>query len=275
MRRLALAILLPPLAALVVPAAAADGQRAAPTGVLIASAVSSDPARHAPARLPKIVRLATMETSGFDQFDEINSGAAGTLAIDGSRAYQGSKSAHAITPASTGHTKFARGIWRVNWVGGRDVWYGAAFYLSSDFYARMQGEVDVLRWDNWSLEQRSQDQGGVTVLSDGRWVLVLRNLDQGSELHLTTPIRPLSTGAWHWIEVHQRLSRAGARALNELWIDGTRRASSRRPNWHGRTVTALRVGIVATNDSAQANPLELWFDRASISRGALRPRARR
>jgi hypothetical protein len=210
-------------------------------------------------------RYATMETDDFSQFHSINSNSSqGWLSIDSTRAYEGSRSARATTPAGTGTTKFARGIWVVSWGRGTDVWYGAAFYLPSDFYSRQQGDVDILRWDNWTLEQRSQDQSGLTILWDHRLALLRKNLDSGDYTMLTNPIAPLSTGAWHLVEVHQRLSSDSASALNELYVDGSLVASSTTENWYGREVTALRVGIVATNDQAQMNGLKLRFDQAFI-----------
>ncbi len=213
--------------------------------------------------------LATMETSDLSQFDSINAGTHGTLEVDGSRAYEGTRSVHASTPGdSTGLTKYARGIWNVDWDQGSDVWYGGAIYLPEDFYSRQQGDVDILRWDNWALAQRSQDQSGVTIRWDGKLAMLFKNRDTKEYTNLIDPVEPLSAGEWHWIDVRQRLGGDGA-AVNELWVDGQKVGSSTTHNWLGRPVTHHRIGLVAQSDGRQSNSLDLWFDRGYIGQQRL------
>jgi hypothetical protein len=211
-------------------------------------------------------RLATMETGDFSQFDSINSGTQGIMTVDSTRAYEGTRSAHATTPTGSG-TKYARGIFNVNWVSGSDVSYSAAFWLPTDFYSKAQGWVDILRWDNWTLAQRSQDQAGVTVTPDGKLLFTKRdlNLPNNGLVYLTPPVAAPFLGAWHHIKVHQRFSAVDGSALNELWVDAVKVASSTAANYNGRPVTALRVGIVAVNDATQRNQVDLWFDNAGVS----------
>jgi hypothetical protein len=205
-----------------------------------------------------------METGDFSQFDSINSGAQGTLVIDATRAYAGTRSAHAWTPSGTG-TRYARGIFDVQWAEGSDVTYSAAFWMPTDFYTKAQAWVDILRWDNWVLAQRSQDQGGITWTHDGKLVFTKRDLNlPGNALVYLTPAVPApSLGVWHVLKVRQKLSATAA--INELWVDGVEVAASTTPNYNGRKVMALRVGVVAVNDRAQTNRVDLWFDNASVT----------
>jgi hypothetical protein len=213
---------------------------------------------------------ATMEGGGFSEFSSINSGSQGTLSVDSPRAYEGTRSGHAYTPSGQ-FNKYARGIWDVNWTGGQDVWYGGAVYLPADFYSRQQGDVDIMRWDNWALAQRSQDQSGVTIRQDGRLGMLFKNLDTNEYTNLITPAAPLSTGAWHHIDVRQRFGGDGD-AVNELWVDGTRVGASTTHNWRGRPATHHRIGLVAEDAYRQTNSLDLWFDRAYTGNQRLGPK---
>jgi len=210
-----------------------------------------------------------MESGGFGEFSSINSGSQGTLSVDSPRAYEGTRSGHASTPAGL-FNKYARGIFNVDWDQGSDVWYGGAIYLPEDFYSRQQGAVDILRWDNWALAQRSQDQSGVTIRQDGRLGMLFKNLDTKEYTNLITPVEPLSTGNWHWIDVRQRFGGDGA-AINELWVDGQKVSSSTTHNWRGRRATHHRVGLVAESSTHQTNALDLWFDRAYVAGQRLGP----
>jgi len=149
-----------------------------------------------------------------------------------------------------------------------DIWYGGTFYLPSDFYKRQQGDVDLLRWDNFRLENRSQDQSGVTIRSDGRLTLLFKNLDTNEYTDLLTRVEPLPAATWHRIDVRQRLG-ADGEAINELWVDDRLASSSTTRNWAKRPATDLRIGLVATSDADQKSPLKLWFDQAYIARRPL------
>ena len=140
---------------------------------------------------------------------------------------------------------------------------GGAIYLPDDFYSRQQGDVDIIRWDNWALENRSQDQSGVTIRWDGKLALLFKNLDTREYTNLVTPTAPLSAGRWHWIDVRQKFGGDGS-AVNELWVDGQEVGSSTTHNWRGRRATHHRIGLVAESASKQTNALDLWFDRAYI-----------
>ncbi len=228
------------------------------------------PSPPAPSPPPSAVsRSATMESGGFGEFSSINSGTYGNLSVDSSRGYEGTRSGHASTPSGQ-FNKYARGIWNVDWDQGSDVWYGGAIYLPEDFYSRQQGDVDILRWDNWALAQRSQDQSGVTIRWDGKLAMLFKNLDTKEYTNLIDPAAPLSAGTWHWIDVRQRLGGDGA-AVNELWVDGQQVGSSTTHNSLGRRVTHHRIGLVAESATQQTNSLDLWFDRAYIANQRLGP----
>jgi hypothetical protein len=209
-------------------------------------------------------RVADLERRGLREFDSVNSSpASGTLRVERGSSYDGTHRLYAQVPAGPGN-RFARGIFSVRWPAGTAVSYAAAIYLPADFYSRQQGDVDILRWDNWSLAQRSQDQSGVTIRWDHRLTLLYKNLNDGEYTELTPGgVPPLSTGAWHLVRARQVLGGDG-QARNELWVDGRRVASSSIHNVEGRPATALRVGIVAVDATTQTNPLDLWLDHISV-----------
>jgi hypothetical protein len=231
----------------------------------------------APSAAPVERRVASLETAGFTEFDGVDSTpGVGRLRRVRSRAYDGHHAAQARTPRGSGN-HFARAAFDVRWEAGDDVWYGGAFCLPRGFYARQQGQVALLRWDNWALENRTQDQGGVVILADGRWALADTSTEEDGQALLTAPVRRPAAGRWHWVQVRQRLARSGA-ARNELWLDGDRVSASQTGNWHGRPVTKLRFGIVAVRAGHQLRRLRLWFDRATVSPrrvDPVRPRAAR
>jgi hypothetical protein len=228
----------------------------------------------APSAAPVERRVASLEAAGFAEFDSVDSTpGVGRLSRVRSRAYDGHHAARARTPRGPGN-HFARAAFDGRWEAGDDVWYGGAFCLPHGFYARQQGQIAVLRWDNWALENRTQDQAGVIILADGRWALVDTSAAEDGQALLTEPVKRLAPGRWHWVQVRQRLA-AGGGARNELWLDGKRVSASRTANWHGRPVTKLRFGIVAVHAGLQLRPLRLWFDRATVSPRRVDPGPRR
>ena len=54
-------------------------------------------------------------------------------------------------------------------------------------------------------------------------------------------------------------------------MDGALVGSSTQPNTAGRTIDRMRYGLVAIAGGSQTNPLDLWFDRASVSRSPRGP----
>jgi hypothetical protein len=188
-----------------------------------------------------------------------------------SRAYAGATALRATFAGGSGNA-YARGVRRVRWRTGDDVWYGAAFYLPAGFIASMQGEVALMRWDNWpTYGTAGADVGGLVIWGrDGR-----ARLKTGTYRTESTLVGPfdLPESRWFWVEVHQRFAAEDGQALTEVYLDGRRVGDSTRANMTGRTIERLRTGLVAIEAGHQTNPLTLWFDRAAIGRSELGPLA--
>jgi hypothetical protein len=216
-------------------------------------------------RLP--LQLQTSETAAPDHARPI-------VELSDVRGYDDGRSYVARTPEDPyGVNKYARAAAdEIEWGAGTEVWYGAAFYLPDGFYAAQQGEVDLLRWDNFELDRESTDRGGVVVYGGnetGNAYLIRARLG-GEQDELVGPFR-LEEGKWHWIEVQQRFGADGDGDLSAVWVDGNEVGRSTRPNWYGRPITAIRFGLVATGGARQKNPLALWFDRPTISDSRVGP----
>ena len=219
---------------------------------------------------PTQPRVASLEENDLAEFDSINvSSGKGCVTSEPRGGYSGAKYATAATLSGSGN-KYARGQYDVNWAGGSDNWYGIAVYLPCDFYEKQQSDVDILRWDNYSLANRSQDQSGVTIRGDGRLAMLFKNLDTNEYTNLIPAASRLRVGRWHWLEARQTLGGDGA-AVNELRVNGRLVGSSTIHNYRGRPATTLRFGLVAQSSTAQTNPLTLYFDRASASPSQLGP----
>jgi len=210
---------------------------------------------------------ATLESGGFGEFSQTNI-EEGTLAVASDRAYDGGISARATYDGGT-NNGYSRGLWNVEWSDGEEVWFGAAYFLPNGFHSQIQGQVDLLRWDNWATHPDDTDWGGVSIYGSDRRARLLRF---GAGRDNDTLVGPLSLpeGRWFTLEVHQRLS-SGAGALSELYLDGQLVGSSSAPNTYGRGIDRIRYGIVAIAEGDQTQPLELWFDRATAGPERLNP----
>ncbi len=207
-------------------------------------------------------RFADIEAPTLgQQFDQLNA-TVGTLnRVDGG--YGDAHGAEA-TYSGGGQNGFARGIFNVDWQSGEDVWYSAAFYLPVGFKAAMQGQVALMRWDDYGAHPEAADYSGVVIYGgDKRSRLVIDRIATGTQIELS-PAFDLPEGRWFHLEVHQRLGSASG--LNEVYLDGTKISSSTQPNLEpGRGVDRIRYGIVAIASGAQTNPLSLRFDDASVN----------
>ncbi len=209
-----------------------------------------------------IDRSASIGGSGLQEFDQ-RGAQLGALQTSRTRAYDGR---HSVRATVTGNgNAYSRGIFDVDWGDGDDVWYGTAIYLPRGFHAALQGQVDLLRWDNWVTDPTTTDRSGIVIWRSDRRVHLIRQR-LGVEEQTIAPTFRLPEGRWVWLEVHQRLSR-GAGALNEVFLDGRLVTRSRTANTYGRRIERLRAGIVATDAVRQQRPLSLWFDRVTIRRG--------
>lgn len=156
---------------------------------------------------------------------------------------------------------YSRGYFKVRWRDGDDVWFGAALRLPSGFHARMAGQVDILRWDNFGRLGTDDDRSGVVIHRDGQASLVRQQLGV-EEVDLGTPFA-LPEGRWFWLEVHQVLGATDGQALSEAYVDGWLVSSSTVANTYGRGVDRVRYGIVAVDAERQRAPLDLYLDRAT------------
>jgi hypothetical protein len=228
----------------------------APLAAVAAAALA--PAAASAAVVPK---MAGVEGTTWAEFDQVNASTA-TLTRDRTRAYEGVQSAKAVF--NGGGNGYSRGIWNVDWRDGDEVSYGAAFYLPVGFKATMQGQVDLLRWDNYTVDPTATDRSGIIINNYDKKARIVRQRLNIEEVPLANGF-DLPEGRWFHLEVHQKLNK-GAGALSEVFLDGRLVASSTQPNTYGRPVTRIRTGIVAIDANRQTKPLTLWFDRASVNR---------
>jgi hypothetical protein len=206
--------------------------------------------------------------NGLADFDQVNATAGADLRATRTRSYDGARALRAKTGGAGGNA-FARGIFNVDWREGESVHYGAAYYLPKGFKTSMQGQVDLLRWDNFPLDAERTDRSGIVVNDvDKRARLVRQKL--GVEQEPLAAGFTLPEGRWFWLEVHQVLGR-GAGARSTVRLDGRVVARSSAPNGYGRPVRRIRFGLVATDANRQRNALDLWFDRAIVSSRAIGP----
>lgn len=206
----------------------------------------------------------------LDRFDQLNF-QAGTLLPATGGGYTGPTS-FVATFGGQGNG-YARGIFNVSWGSGDDVWYRAAYKLPKGFKAAMQGQVALLRWDNYISHPVDTDHGGVVIYgSDKRARLVTERLN-GQKQYELTPQFDVPEGRWFLLEVHQRFSATDGRAINEVFLDGKRMNRSTKANLpRGRRVERIRYGLVAIDAGKQRKPLKLRFDDAAVAAsGPARP----
>ena len=223
-----------------------------------------------PASAAVAPRQATVETGNLSQFDQTNA-QVGRFAATTSTAYDGRYAAQAAYSGG-GSNGFARGIFNVGWQEGDDVHYGMAVYLPAGFKSDMQGEVDLMRWDNWDIDPTHTDRCGVVIYGGdkkGRFVCWQLGVN-GSETASIGPFR-IPTGRWTWLEVHQHLSTHDGQAQSELFKNGKKVGGTQQANFFGRNVTNIRYGLVATAGSDQRKSLSLGFDRAMVGPHRLDP----
>ncbi|MCW2600007.1 MAG: chitinase [Frankiales bacterium] len=199
-----------------------------------------------------------------------------TIGVDASRTYEGAYAAKAHTGPGPG-IQYARTLWgdtsgtpgSLNWGAGKDVHYGMALYLPQGFNASMQSYFVPMRWDTYGVSNVSR--GGLAMYGDGSWRLFRERDGVESQTNLLPSTFRLSEGTWHWLEVHQKLSATDGQAVNELWVDGSKIGSSTARNFYGTPVSAIRYGVVATDQDRQTNPLTVWYDRAVVSDSYIGP----
>jgi hypothetical protein len=217
-----------------------------------------------------LAALALGSETGLERhdprFDQL-SAAHGSAEVTTSRAFHGSHSMRARYRGG-GANGYARGLFAVSWHGGDTVTYRAAFFLPHGFHRAMQGQVALMRWDNWPTYEGGGDSGGIVVYgSDKRARLVRGHSNEhpgGNHQQALGRSFRLPEGRWFALSVRQRLSREHPRSVVRL--DGRRVVSSARLNFYGRAIERIRYGIVAIAAGMQRRPLRLWVDDAEARR---------
>lgn len=206
---------------------------------------------------------AGFETGDLSELDQAST-ASGTLAVESASAFRGRRAARAVY-SGNGANGYARGIFEVSWQNGDRVSYGAAFRLPNDFYESMQGQVALLRWDNWpSYQSADADVGGVVIYGSDHRARLMRS-HYGSDQETIGRSFKLPEGRWFRLSVDQRLG--SANAFSRVRLDGRTVISSHAPNSFGRAIDRLRFGLVAIAAGDQRSRLELLFDEARARPG--------
>lgn len=195
---------------------------------------------------------------GFHQVSVAN----GKLKPTKKRSFRGRQSARA-TYRGGGGNGYARGVFNLNWRPGTTVTYQAAFFLPRGFHRRMQGQVALMRWDNWPARGSAGDTGGIVINGSDKRARLIRGGYSGSQTQLGRAFR-LREGRWFRLKVRQRFSRK--RPVSRVWLNGRRVTSSRKQNFGGERIQRLRFGIVAIAAGAQRKSLRLFFDEARARR---------
>jgi hypothetical protein len=201
--------------------------------------------------------------ASFDQLSAVH----GSADVTTGRAFRGSHSMRARYRGG-GANGYARGLFEVSWHRGDTVTYRAAFLLPHGFHRAMQGQVALMRWDNWPAYEGAGDSGGIVVYgSDKRARLVRGHYNEhpgGNHQQTLGGSFRLPEGRWFTLSARQRLSREHPRSVVRL--DGRRVISSAQLNFYGRAIERIRYGIVAIGAGMQRRPLRLWVDDAEARR---------
>jgi uncharacterized repeat protein (TIGR02543 family) len=154
---------------------------------------------------------------------------------------------------------YARGIFEPDWQPGETVCYSAAFKLPAGFYSAQQGQVSIMRWDNFPLLNPAEDTGGIAIYSD-HVARLFREPSSGGQTALGS-LGQLPEGTWHTLSVVQVLSTASPRSTVQL--DGVTVIDTTAQNSFGRAIDRIRFGLVAIAAGTQTNPLTVYFDEAA------------
>lgn len=192
---------------------------------------------------------------GLREFHEI-SVTNGRLHATKRRAHRGKRSAQARYNGGGGNG-YARAQFHTNWRGGDRVLYRAAFFLPRGFHRAMQGQVALMRWDNWPSHGSGGDQGGIVINGSDRRARLVSGRYSGQQRQLGRPFK-LPEGRWFTLAVRQRLSQSRPRSVVRL--RGRKVISTRERNFNGRRIERMRFGLVAIAAGKQRRPLSLFFD---------------
>lgn len=208
---------------------------------------------------PHIVRGDLPRGDLARAFDQINVTGRSRLDLDRAQERGGRPATRARVLEDAGAANsYARGIRRVRWRAGDRVVYGMDVRLPEGFLDAMQGEVDLLRWDDYGRRTGVETTGGVVLFAGDRRLHLVHSRGDTTTYDLLGPYA-LTEGRWHRIVVRQRLGAQDARS--ELWLDGRRLGVTDRPNATAFPIDRVRFGLVAIGAGAQTRPLTLWFAR--------------
>jgi hypothetical protein len=215
------------------------------------------------------VTSATFESGGLSVFSQLNQ-EHGTIRVASDRAHGGRRSVRARYDGS-GLNGYARGIFNIEWEQGEQVGYSAAFYVPGATLRSVEGQVAVMRWDDFPLHPGGDaNYGGLVIFgSDRKFHLISNQLGvgegEGEEEDLTGAF-DVPPDRWFTVEVRQRLG--GDDARNEVYLDGKLVAASNERNIPpDRSVRRIRFGVVAIASGSQKRPLDLWFDDVTVRPG--------
>lgn len=201
------------------------------------------------------ISVASGDLSGFSQLNRLQ----GSLTV---ASHAGRRAAQALYDGR-GANGYARAIYNVHWKRGQDVAYGASFYIPRATFDAIQGQLALMRWDDYPEHPAAANYGGVVIFVGDHRAHLIRNELGGQDVE--TDLAPgfdLPLDRWFTVEVRQRLE-SGGDARNEVYVDGKPVAMSKKPNIPGdRDVRRVRYGITAIAAGAQRKPLRLWFDDA-------------
>jgi hypothetical protein len=202
--------------------------------------------------------------AGFEAGDLLELDEASTLHGSLTVTQEAYRGGHGARAAYTGNgaNGYARGLFHVEWKPGDTVRYSTAFKLPAGFYRSQQGQVALLRWDNWPTYGDAADAGGVVIYGSDHRARLVRSRYNGEQIALGRSFR-LPTGQWFQLTVEQRLSQAHPRS--RVKVNGRTVASSREQNFYGRAIERIRFGLVAIAAGEQTRPLSLLFDEADAT----------
>lgn len=198
-------------------------------------------------------------SDGFSQVEALQ----GALELRSTRSYQGAPAVLARYNGG-GANGYARGLFGLDWRSGDEVSYSAAFYLPSSLFESMQGQVALMRLDDFPEQPRTPLQEGIVINgSDHLARLVIEVYRATAQTVLIGPFT-LPRDRWFSLSVRQRLGEQGA--ASEVLLDGHSLGTSTAPNLPpGRIVQRVRYGLVAIHEGAQRRPLTLYFAAARAS----------
>jgi len=185
--------------------------------------------------------------------------ARGSVESESGVAYSGLQSIK-LSYFGAGQNGYARLKKYVDLVDGDTATFSAAFFLPFGFKQKQQGQVALMRWDNFVHNPHNTVQGGLVMHSDGSLVMVLQRLGAEPYYSELTPRVSIEEGRWVDVTVTQTISSDPDLARNELRINGEVVAKSNVKNSFGQSIQRLRVGIVSIDENSQFKDLSLYVD---------------